>query len=56
MKALEYNVITFSVTELTSEVGSVGSRHDEEQEEPVPETVVVEAAVKIQAAFRGYKV
>ena len=34
----------------------MGSRQEEAQEELVPEAVVNEAAVKIQAAFRGYKV
>jgi hypothetical protein len=54
----EYLAILFLITftELVSEVSSVGSRHDEEQEEAIPEVVMQQAAIKIQSAFRGMKV
>lgn len=48
--------ILLHFTELVSEVSSVESHLDEEQEQPIPETVAEEAAIKIQAAFRGFMV
>lgn len=48
--------ILLHFTELVSEVSSVESHLDEEEEQPIPETVAEEAAIKIQAAFRGFMV